>query len=233
MELEIVFYTDTSRFSEWWRRPKNQTMCWKQGNVTPQEMLIWREFTICAILQMSDNFVILGCASVWWDPYFQLWDCTGKGRIHIWTQDPPWFPGTNPPQWSGMFREWTLSVLTRKARSGWVQSYRAGFVHIQRRKCEFELSAEIYSRRIFFWQELEFIDFSVLDRRSSDNERWWFLQVVAPFPGSVSLESVGGNTVVLVPSEGSLKDIVIYISNIEPNSTISVDDNRAVRISCN
>ncbi|XP_078336896.1 uncharacterized protein LOC144626511 [Crassostrea virginica] len=52
--------------------------------------------------------------------------------------------------------------------------------------------------------------------------------VVAPFPGSVSLESVGGNTVVLVPSEGSLKDIVIYISNIEPNSTISVDDNRAV-----
>lgn len=56
---------------------------------------------------------------------------------------------------------------------------------------------------------------------------------MAPFPGSVSLESVGGNTVVLVPSEGSLKDIVIYISNIEPNSTISVDDNRAVSIPCN
>lgn len=51
---------------------------------------------------------------------------------------------------------------------------------------------------------------------------------MAPFPGTVSLESVGGNTVVLVPSEGSLKDIVIYISNIEPNSTISVDDSRAV-----
>jgi hypothetical protein len=58
-----------------------------------------------------------------------------------------------------------------------------------------------------------------------------YLQVVAPFPGTITLESLGSNTLVLVPSEGSLKDIVIYISNVEPNSTISVADSRAVSFS--
>lgn len=48
------------------------------------------------------------------------------------------------------------------------------------------------------------------------------------FFGIVFLEFVGGNIVVLVFLEGFLKDIVIYILNIEFNSIILVDDSRVV-----
>lgn len=53
-------------------------------------------------------------------------------------------------------------------------------------------------------------------------------QVVAPFAGEVTKE--GENTIKLVVQEGSLKETIIYITNIEAKSTIEEEEPRSVRM---
>lgn len=53
-------------------------------------------------------------------------------------------------------------------------------------------------------------------------------QLVAPFAGYTTLDPDDPNTVIIVPEGGSLGGMLIYITNIEPNSTIDTENGRSV-----
>lgn len=55
-------------------------------------------------------------------------------------------------------------------------------------------------------------------------------QLVAPFAGYITVDPDDPNTVIIGPEGGSLGGMQIFITNIEPNSTIDTENGRSVRL---
>lgn len=49
-------------------------------------------------------------------------------------------------------------------------------------------------------------------------------QVVAPFPGSIILSNKSSNEIIIKAKGGSIKDMDIIITNVEPNKDIVTED---------